>query len=72
MRIKLIRSYSPVIIDMLVNFMMLGVAVVPQELSSEAWMELAEVADYFCLLNLRNICESQLCNKVSADNSARL
>jgi hypothetical protein len=33
-----------------------------------SWMELFEMADYFCIEKLKNICEQQICSFVNEIN----
>jgi hypothetical protein len=68
-RLSLEKTYSPVVLDIIINSLMLGVLVVPQDYSIEGWIELSELADYFCLSQLRSACETQLCSKVTLHNS---
>lgn len=68
MRLSLPKGYS-IVIDILLNFLMMNVVVVPSDFTTQAWMDLAELAEYFCLDSLKGICESQLCSKVHKDNS---
>lgn len=35
------KNYSVVVVNILLNFAMMGVTVVPEELTTESWMELA-------------------------------
>ena len=56
---------SPIVVEMILNAMILGVLTVPQDYSLEGWMELASLTDYLCLSTLRSACEVQLCSKVS-------
>jgi hypothetical protein len=58
--------------DILLNYLMMGVVVVPVDFSTQAWMELAELGEYFCQDSLKSICENQLCSKVQQENSGEL
>lgn len=53
---------------MIVSAMIIGALVVPQIYSAEGWMELAELAEYFCLTTIKSTCEVQLCSRVTGDN----
>jgi len=35
------KTYSPIVFDILINFLSLGVLIVPQDYSTEGWTELA-------------------------------
>lgn len=52
--------------------LMVGAVVVPVDYSIEGWMEVAELADYFCLAQVRATCESQLCSRVTLQNAHEL
>lgn len=52
--------------------LMVGAVVVPVDYSIEGWMEVAELADYFCLAQVRATCESQLCSRVTLQNANEL
>ncbi len=71
MRLTLAKNYT-IVVDILLNYLMMGVVVVPVDFSTQAWMELAELSEYFCLDSLKSICENQLCSKVQQDNSSDL
>jgi hypothetical protein len=70
-RLTLAKSYT-IVADILLNYLMMGVVVVPVDFTTQAWMELAELSEYFCLESLKNICENQLCSKVHQDNTSEL
>lgn len=59
-------NISPIVVEMLVSAVMLGVLVVPQNYSLEGWMELTTLSDYFCLTTLKSACETQLFSRVTA------
>lgn len=59
---------SPIVVEMVLNAMMMGVLVVPQDYSLEGWMELTSLTDYLCLSTLRSACEVQLCSRVAQSN----
>ena len=63
---------SPIVVEMLVGALTMGVLAVPLDYSLSGWMELAELTDYFCLNGLKSACEAQLCSKVSQDNYQEL
>ncbi len=54
------------------NSLMLNIIAVPQDFSAESWMQLAEMAEYFCLPSIKSVCQSQLCSKLSQSNSSVL
>lgn len=58
--------------DIVLNFIMMGVVVVPNDFTTESWTEVAELSDYFCLADLLKICENQLCTRLSSENHAEL
>jgi hypothetical protein len=58
------QGWSVIPFDILINYLMIGTVVVPVNFSLDSWMELAQMADYFCLNHLRSICESQLCTRI--------
>lgn len=70
-RLCLGKEYT-IVADILLNYLMMGAVVVPVDFSTQAWMELAELAEYFCQDSLKSICESQLCGKVHQENSGEL
>jgi hypothetical protein len=70
-RLSLSKNYN-IVVDILLNFLMMNVVVVPTDFTTQAWMDLTELAEYFCLDSLKGICESQLCGKVHKDNTSEL
>ncbi len=70
-RLTLHKNYT-IVIDILLNYLMMAVVVIPVNFTTQAWMELAELSEYFSLHSLKNICENQLCLKVQQDNSGEL
>ena len=70
-RLTLAKNYT-IVADILLNYLMMGAVVVPVDFTTQAWMELAELSEYFCLDSLKNICENQLCSKVNQDNVSEL
>lgn len=56
---------SSIILDIVLNYLHVGAIVVPHDLSAESWVEVAEVAEYFCLTDLLKIVEAYLCKKAS-------
>ena len=70
-RLSLPSHYS-IVVDVLLNFAMLGVLVIPCEFSTSAWMELAELADYFCMHDLTNICQNHLSARLNGENHSEL
>lgn len=60
------------IFQVLVNYLMMGVMVVPSDFSIEDWMKMAQVSDYLCLGIVKSICESQLCLRVNCNSLERL
>ena len=63
---------SPIVVEMLLSALTVGVLAVPQDYSIEGWMELASLTDYFCLSSLKSACEMQLCSKVDDSNYSML
>lgn len=63
---------SPIVVEIILNAMMIGVIVVPQDYSVEGWMELVTLTDYLCLSTLRSACEVQLCSKVSQNSCQKM
>lgn len=61
-----------IVLDILLNYLMMGVVIVPLDFTTQSWMELAELSEYFCMENLKAICESQLCGNVEKENSGEL
>ena len=61
-------NHFSIVVDILLNYGMMGVVVVPVDFTAGAWMELAELAEYFCMEDLMSICESQLCSRLHSDN----
>lgn len=68
-----VRLYLPsncsIVLNILINYLMMGVVVVTTDFTTQSWMELAELSEYFCLETLKAICESQLCSKVQKENT---
>lgn len=63
---------SPIVVEMLLSALMVGVLAVPQDYSLEGWVELASLTDYFCLSSLKSACEIQLCSKIDDNNYSML
>ena len=65
-------NHFSIVVDILLNYGMMGVVVVPVDFTAGAWMELAELAEYFCMEDLLLICESQLCSRLEGENHQEL
>ena len=61
-----------VVMDVVVNYLLLGVVAVPMDFSTQAWMEVAELAEYFCVEALKGVCEGQLCGRVAGETAEEL
>lgn len=60
-----LNSNNLVILEIMLNYLLLDKVVVPVDMGIYSWMELFEVADYFCLDRLKLICEQQICSLVN-------
>lgn len=45
----------------MINYMMLGRVVISKEFELEHWIELIQLAEYYSLDHLKEICEQELC-----------
>ena len=51
----------------MLNYLLLELVIVPEEMSYHYWMKLYEIAEYFVLDKLVKICLHQICSKISED-----
>lgn len=47
---------SPIVLEMLLSALTVGVLAVPKDYSLDGWMELATLSDYFCLSSFKSAC----------------
>ena len=53
-------------LEILLNFILVGVLVVPEHMSYQSWLELYELADYFSEKELCNIIVYMIWSKIEA------
>ena len=49
----------------MINYLILGRVVISKEFELEHWMELIQLAEYYSLTHLKQICEQELCGWVN-------
>jgi hypothetical protein len=59
-------------LEILANYLMLGVLVVPNDFSIEDWVKLIQLSDYLCMNGMKSISESHLCLRVNSSNLDKL
>lgn len=47
------------------NFLLLDFVIIPENMNYRNWIELYELAEFFCLRRLVVVCEQQICNHIS-------
>lgn len=57
-----------VVFEIVLNYLLIDKLVVPVDMGLFSWMELYEMAEYFCVNRLMVLCEQQICGFVNEKN----
>lgn len=63
-KINMDINFNYVIFEIFLSYLQLDYVVIPLGMGCKEWIELATLADMYCVARLSKICEQQLCNLV--------
>lgn len=69
---NLIGDENKIVYEIFFNFLETGFLVLPDNGSTETFMSLSTLSDYFCVSSLIQICSNELMNMISTENVEKI